>query len=329
MIIRPVEAISGMSSVDRFTSTGLVSLLIRAIEEADPALLAGVARPDPMDHATEPDGIKHTLVERVMARHGPGLLLSVGDYLPMADEMPVLTVLTRSAEPGVLAEKWMRLERYYHASHRTEIHSPAPDCWHCRRWSTDAAASTGENCLIAGVLLGLLRAVGQVDCRFDIDGRVIRPAELKAIALPSTLSFQVFGIRWTTAGSATNDMPITGGAPDLKAAMADGLADLLAADMGRSWKLDDAARALALSGRSLQRRLGAEGKRFSGVLRRARMRQATELLTRSDFPLAVIGYCCGYADQAHFQRDFLRATNITPGEFRRIAGDNGGPGSKR
>ena len=35
--------------------------------------------------------------------------------------------------------------------------------------------------------------------------------------------------------------------------------------------------------------------------------------------LAEIGYCCGYADQPHFQRDFRRALNMSPGEYRRVA----------
>jgi AraC-like DNA-binding protein len=32
--------------------------------------------------------------------------------------------------------------------------------------------------------------------------------------------------------------------------------------------------------------------------------------------IADIGYWCGYADQAHFQRDFRRAVNMTPGRYR-------------
>ncbi|QIZ79808.1 helix-turn-helix transcriptional regulator [Thalassovita gelatinovora] len=101
----------------------------------------------------------------------------------------------------------------------------------------------------------------------------------------------------------------------------DRLTDLLASDIGRSWKLCDAARDLAFSERSLQRRLSGEGRSFSSILRRARMRAATDLLTRSSAPLAEIGYCCGYADQAHFQRDFLRVTNMTPRVFRGISSD--------
>ena len=73
--------------------------------------------------------------------------------------------------------------------------------------------------------------------------------------------------------------------------------------------------------RSLQRQLGQAERTFSGVLRRARMREATRLLTGSSASLAEIGYCCGYADQPHFQRDFRRALNMSPGDYRRVALD--------
>lgn len=102
-------------------------------------------------------------------------------------------------------------------------------------------------------------------------------------------------------------------------AIDDRLADPLANDMGRRWRLGDAAIAMACSQRSLQRHLRQTGRSFSSVLRRARMRQATELLSRTDASLAEIGYCCGYADQVHFQRDFLRVTNMTPRAFRQVA----------
>lgn len=71
--------------------------------------------------------------------------------------------------------------------------------------------------------------------------------------------------------------------------------------------------------RHLVDRVAAEQRTFSGVLRRARMRVATQYLSEGQVGLAEIGFCCGYADQAHFQRDFLRAANVTPGVFRTLA----------
>ncbi|WP_370284604.1 helix-turn-helix transcriptional regulator [Pseudooceanicola nanhaiensis] len=298
--------------MDAFASTGLVSLILAVMREADPALVAGLSRPDPMRGAVLPESVKRDLVDAIMARHGPGPLLSIGAHLGRADEMPVAAVLLRSAGPEVLAKKWSRLERYHHASHRTRI--ALRDGWECTRYSTGAPASVGENCLIAGLLLGLLRGIGCRECALVIAGRAVAAGDLPQAALPAGETLERFGLRWS--GIGTGDAPSAPGARDV----ADRLSDLLAADPGRGWRIAAAARALGLSPRSLQRQLGQAERTFSGVLRRARMREATRLLTGSSASLAEIGYCCGYADQAHFQRDFLRATNTTPGAFRRIAG---------
>ena len=312
---------AGKARVDGFTSTGLVSLLVRALEEVDPGLLRGAGRPDPMDQAIVPEAAKLDLVARVMARHGPGLLLAVGQYLRAADETPALTVLLHSADPDVLAGKWMRLERYHHAFHRTRIAPVAPAGWDCCRAGGEVPPSLGANCLIAGLLLGLAGAVGLQDARLELGTQVLRPADLRGVILPSGETLRRFRVRWSPERVA--EEPARGeGVEAAGGALSERLADLLAGDIGRSWRLGDAAARLALSGRSLQRRLNAEGRSFSSVLRRARMRRATELLTGVDTGLAEIGYCCGYADQAHFQRDFRRATNLTPGAFRQIAHGN-------
>jgi len=301
-----------------FTSTGLVSLLVKKLEDADPELLVGISKPDPMKHAIEPDGLKRQLVELVMKKHGPGLLMSVGQSLPVPDEFPVLEILVRSGAPDILAQKWMRLERYFHASHRTEISTVGLHSLSCNRTSTAEPATLGENALIAGLLLGLVGAMGCEECYLQCGDQVIKPADLPDVSLAPDDNLQTFTILWSPRDDI--EWKEAEGASEVSSAtdMAEKLADLLSDDIGRSWRLCDAAKALGLSQRSLQRYLTAQGRTFSTVLRRARMRQATQLLTRSNVPLSEIGYCCGYADQAHFQRDFLRATNITPRVFRQM-----------
>lgn len=298
-----------------FTSTGMTGLLFRVLERLEPDLVAGVKRPDPMARAVMPDTQKRALIGRALAQCGPGLLLSVGQHLDLADETPVLTVLARSSDPGILAEKFMRLERYNHATHRTRISADAATTWTCRRDGAGAPATQGENCLIAGLLVGLLGLVGMQNCRIGISNIWIDPKDFNDLTLEEDEVLDRFAIRWSAdvptsirAPRASSDGPIN-----------DRLADLLASDIGRGWKLQDAARRLALSRRSLQRHLATEGRSFSSVLRQARMREATALLTHEKTTLAEIGYCCGYADQAHFQRDFLRAVNMTPRGFRSIA----------
>jgi AraC family transcriptional regulator len=55
-------------------------------------------------------------------------------------------------------------------------------------------------------------------------------------------------------------------------------------------------------------------------LRRLRVRRACRLLAESDEPLAAVAFRTGYADQSHFTRQFKRATGVTPGAYRRLAG---------
>jgi AraC family transcriptional regulator len=54
--------------------------------------------------------------------------------------------------------------------------------------------------------------------------------------------------------------------------------------------------------------------------RQSRVSRARTLLLASDLGLAEIAAECGFADQAHFCREFKRRTGRSPGAFRRAAG---------
>ena len=144
--------------------------MLRVVGAADPALVAGQPLPDPFSRGLEPAGVKRSLVERVMQRHGPGLLLSVGQNLHLIEDTPIATVFRRSADTHVLVGKWLRLERYHHAAHRTRIAPEGNEGWACRRYSLGSMPTVGENCLIAGLLMGLVQLVGATECRLLIAG---------------------------------------------------------------------------------------------------------------------------------------------------------------
>jgi AraC-like DNA-binding protein len=48
-----------------------------------------------------------------------------------------------------------------------------------------------------------------------------------------------------------------------------------------------------------------------------RIGMAVELMLSSDAPLSEIAINCGFADQAHFSRQFRRTTGYTPSTWRR------------
>lgn len=77
------------------------------------------------------------------------------------------------------------------------------------------------------------------------------------------------------------------------------------------------ARRLAMSERTLHRRLGDEGLRYQDVVVDVRTALATEMLAMSDQSLVDIAFLTGFSDQSAFQRAFKRWTGTTPLAFRR------------
>lgn len=77
-----------------------------------------------------------------------------------------------------------------------------------------------------------------------------------------------------------------------------------------------AARALGMSERSLQRKLGEHGTTFQDELAGARVRVAERLLRDGDAPLTQIAFETGCASLASFSAAFRRRTGETPSAFR-------------
>ena len=76
------------------------------------------------------------------------------------------------------------------------------------------------------------------------------------------------------------------------------------------------AQALGRSTRSLQRDLRGAGLSHTALLALARSRAAGAWLLHTDTAVAEVGFLCGYADQAHFTRDFRHRVGLPPAAFR-------------
>lgn len=91
--------------------------------------------------------------------------------------------------------------------------------------------------------------------------------------------------------------------------------------MGRgSVELGALARALGLSERTLQRRLGEEGTSYQEVLDAARFELARSYLPNARLSLSEIAYLLGFQDLSAFYRAFSRWAGVTPAEYRRTQG---------
>lgn len=81
--------------------------------------------------------------------------------------------------------------------------------------------------------------------------------------------------------------------------------------------LDEVAAAIAVSPRTLRRKLEREGKSFRELVDEERCQLACHLLTGTQMKLDEMAIHLGYTDTASFTRAFRRWKNCAPGEYRK------------
>jgi len=82
-------------------------------------------------------------------------------------------------------------------------------------------------------------------------------------------------------------------------------------------RMADVARCLAMSERTLHRRLSARGVSFKSLVVRTRRHVAENLLRESQYPMTQVAFLTGFSEQSAFHRAFKRWTGHTPAAFRR------------
>lgn len=77
------------------------------------------------------------------------------------------------------------------------------------------------------------------------------------------------------------------------------------------------ARNLAMSERTLQRRLGEQGQTVSGLVDEIRHELSLRYLNSPDLSISEVAFLLGYSDSTSFQRAFRRWTGKAPASYRR------------
>ncbi|MEX3015485.1 AraC family transcriptional regulator [Gymnodinialimonas hymeniacidonis] len=85
---------------------------------------------------------------------------------------------------------------------------------------------------------------------------------------------------------------------------------------GGATSIEDMARRLNVSKRSLQRRLSEEGTSFQNLLSQTRFELSEQYLKNSDLSVPEISYLLGYRETSSFFRAFQGWTGMTPGDYR-------------
>jgi AraC-like DNA-binding protein len=98
-----------------------------------------------------------------------------------------------------------------------------------------------------------------------------------------------------------------------------GLAASVAAEVARdlAQPVAQVARALGVSPRTLQRRLGAAGSSFRAIVTRVRLDRAKELLARQRLKQAEIAAAVGCGSESRFSSWFKGQCGVTPSQWRK------------
>jgi AraC-like DNA-binding protein len=277
-------------------------------------LTADVPLPPSPGGAWVPLQDKRLLLDVLMQRHGPALLLRLGQAVHDADDEPTLTALTEARSAADLIERWQRLERFVHSRHRVlTLATSDVGCTlrHvCLR--SDEAPTPAEDLLVLGLLVGLLQRIGTADLRARLAGETgWRLCDGHWTSAAVTRDAATWELAWgqPAVQSATPPMPADAALPVAARAV-------LAADCAAAWTLPRLAERLGLAPRTLQRRLNEAGTSFSSLWTEVRLARSGQLLLRERESAAQVGYVCGFADQAHFTRSFKRYTGMTPAIYR-------------
>ena len=81
-------------------------------------------------------------------------------------------------------------------------------------------------------------------------------------------------------------------------------------------KMADVARRLAMSERTLHRRLSERSVSFKSLVRKTRRHVAENLLRNSRYPVTEVAFLTGFSEQSAFHRAFKRWSGITPAQWR-------------
>ncbi len=271
--------------------------------------------PAPVRQAHVPLANKRAWLERLWQAHGPDVIVRLGEAVHGMDDEPLLLALSLARDPADLLQRWQRLERFVHSRHRVRVAQPEPGLLRIQHISLDPqqAPTPAEDLLVFGFLIALCE-------HLDTPGLQARPIGLTGWrrhqrawgtgTWPADVS--TWELRWQAMpASPPTEPPPTD--PDRWIAR---LQALLAADPGRGWTVEALSRETASSSRTLQRRLAQRQSSFTQLLSAARLMGAARLLTAGAMPTAEVGYVCGFADQAHFTRQFKQHTAMTPGVYR-------------
>ena len=308
----------------------IIRIIVSQIRESHPTLLQDDA--DALLRADFTDGFPlepyRTYLQNVLQHCGGEAILSAGRRLEGTSD-PLLFVLLNSDSVSLLIEKEARLGRFIHSRHIVRVITENVNGIILEHVSNEAEDPLPEeNLASAGLHISLLAQLGcrGLRLRFPFSEHPNRWVYENSEYRPyiGSTGFQRWHFEWDAFTPTRKPMTgldallLSGDArPELAEAPAEVLAILrvVQRDMARTWTLNEVAKRLLVSPRTLQRSLAQADTSFSKVITEWRLAEARRLLGTSELSITDIGYICGFSDTSHFSRRFKAYYGESPSAY--------------
>ncbi|MFJ8041809.1 helix-turn-helix transcriptional regulator [Kitasatospora sp. NPDC096147] len=304
--VHPVLARAAVRALRRSPGMGAGAGVGAAVGRAEELLAVG---------APVPELLHAELLVALRRRGWPAVRAAAGHLLDRPRD-PLVATLAASSGPAEFLARSRLLERWFHVGHTTAATYDRDGLGLTVRHLPHLGGppSPAETLFVAAAYQV---ATGLVAGREPVLVLLAASGELtpSAACSNSTATLDGWRLRWAEAG------PPAGTLPQLRAR--------IALDPARAWRLPQAAAALGLSSRTLQRLLAAGGTTFRAELLAVRLESAAQLIRRSALPLADIAAAAGFTDHPHLTRRFGERYGCSPQAYRRAAPETAaspGPG---
>ncbi|WP_428528508.1 helix-turn-helix transcriptional regulator [Roseibium sp.] len=298
---------------DDFASAVMMRLIALGMEKQGLSPAAAGAR-----GAHVARSAKSAALNDLAAQHGPLTILRLADAVHDLPPEPVAVALKKAVGLEDFLQRWHRVETFSHSSNRVLVEplDPIGYSLHHVSKTRSSTPTLAESLLVIAVVTVLAEIASDHGLVLETDrGQLLREnASWRGL---ETLDWsEKFYLIQTS--QQMREQPVL---EVTDSDLVERTKGIVAQDLARRWSVQILSEMLAISKRTLQRRLAEKGVSVSQLIMDARLEAAAALLCESDGPgLGAIGFLTGFADQAHFSRSFAEHVGIPPQDYRKRFG---------
>ena len=312
--------------VDKMMASAVVANLMNHYQVDSSWFSAKLLRSLNSDERIIPRIVQNELFEQSLNAFGAESLVSASQMMVKDKNSLLLYLLTSVSSPRESIERLIRLKKYLHSLAQMKMIRETTNSIMVCHFYQGAKPHPGEHLFTFGSVTTLLSAVGcsGVSARWTA---LADPTLLKHSVVQKDNPVQKGDTTWEYCWKdfairpvefeGLDEMLLSGMEPIRgKETLTATVERVFKRDLSRKWTLPDLSEQLSLPVRTLQRKLKAENQTFTTLMRSLRIEGAKTLLTRTTDSITEIGFSLGYADNAHFTREFKAVVGSPPTEYR-------------